>query len=70
MGLGEKKEIVTRYISQGLRRDQALSIAGVSKHQYYHKPGKGKRGRKPSGHTLRIAPDGDNVEHVENPLIK
>lgn len=66
MGLGEKKEIVARYISQGLRRDQALSIAGISKHQYYHKPRKGRRGRKPSGHTLRIDPDGDNVERMDD----
>ncbi len=27
MGPGEKKEIVTRYISQSLKRDHALSIA-------------------------------------------
>lgn len=54
MGLGEKKEIVARYISQGLKRDHALSIAGISKHQYYHKPCKGKRGRKSTDQTLKI----------------
>ncbi|MFN3557204.1 MAG: IS3 family transposase [Bacteroidales bacterium] len=66
MGLGEKKEIVARYISQGLKRNHALSIAGISKHQYYHKPRKGKRGRKPSGHSLKITPGGDNVERVDD----
>jgi hypothetical protein len=50
MGLGEKKEIVARYISQGLKRDHALSIAGISKHQYYHKPSqKVKEAETPPG---------------------
>lgn len=36
----------------GVKRDQALSIARLTKHQYYYKPQSGKkRGRKPSQHT-------------------
>lgn len=54
MGLGEKKELVVRYISQGLTRDAALSIAGISKHQYYYQPKKGKQGRKPSSSTPNV----------------
>ncbi len=54
MGLGEKKETVTRYISQGLRSRRAFQIAGITKHQYYYRPKKGKRGRKPSTHVLKI----------------
>jgi len=69
MGLGEKKEIVARYIFQGLKRDYALSIAGISKHQYYHKPSKGKRGRKPSEQTLQVLPDGSNVERVDDSKV-
>ena len=42
--LGEKKEIVNRYIFQGLKRDSALAIAGVSKHQYYYCVKLGHRG--------------------------
>jgi len=70
MGLGEKKEIVARYISQGLKRDHALSIAGISKHQYYHKPSKGKRGRKPTNQTLKIISDeGNNIERVDDAIV-
>lgn len=69
MGLGEKKEIVVRYISQGLKRDQALSIAGISKHQYYHKPSKGKRGRKPTVQTLKIVPESNNVERLDDEIV-
>jgi putative transposase len=69
MGLGEKKEIVARYISQGLKRDHALLVAGISKHQYYHRSRKGKRGRKPSTHTLKIIPNGVDIERVDDALV-
>jgi transposase InsO family protein len=69
MGLGEKKELVARYICQGLKRDQALSAAGISKHQYYHKPCKGKRGRKPSAQTLKIMPNKLDIERVDDSLV-
>lgn len=54
MGLGEKKETVTRYISQALCSRRVFQIAGITKHQYYYRPKKGKRGRKPSTHALKI----------------
>ena len=37
-----------------MKRDRALSIAGVSKHQYYYKPTGGKPGRKPSSYTSNV----------------
>lgn len=67
MGLGEKKQIVVRYISQGLASKKALKIAGISRHQYYHKPKAGRRGRKPSTHTPRYV-DG-HWGLVENQLV-
>lgn len=36
----------------GLSRDKALSIASLSKHAYYYKPKKGKRGVQPSRTTM------------------
>ncbi|MFA7616560.1 MAG: integrase core domain-containing protein [Weeksellaceae bacterium] len=72
MGLGEKKEIVTGYISQGLRSRRAFKIAGITKHQYYYRPKKGKRGRKASTHTLKTEegkqyeiPNQEVVEEIE-----
>lgn len=54
MGLGEKKQVVRCYILQGLNSRRAIAAAGITKHQYYHKPKQGKRGRKPSTQTLHI----------------
>jgi transposase InsO family protein len=68
MGLGEKKQIVRCYISQGLKSRRAIAAAGLTKHQYYHQPKDGKAGRKPSEHT-QVLEDGqlimkDNSEVV------
>ena len=43
-----------RYIGQGLTRDRALSIAMISKHQYYYRPTSAdKPGRRPSQFTRK-----------------
>ncbi len=50
-----------------MKRDTALSIAGITKHQYYYRP-KGKtRGRKASDVTFKT--DGDNIEKVPNNTV-
>ena len=49
---------MTKYIYQGLKRDFALRIAGITKHQYYYRPLAGRRGRPPSHSTLKV----DEVE--------
>jgi putative transposase len=68
MGLGEKKQIVRCYISQGLKSRRAIAAAGLTKHQYYHQPKGGRSGRKPSRHT-QVLEDGqlitkDNCEVI------
>lgn len=50
-----------RYNSQGLKRDIALHITGITKHQYYYRPKKGKRGRKASLVTTNA--DGRTVDN-------
>jgi len=35
INLGEKKEIVRSYIFQGLEREVAFRLSGITKHQYY-----------------------------------
>lgn len=47
----------------GLTRDTALGIAGMSKHQYYHKPKlkKKKRGMKPSKDTIKMENNGPTL---------
>ncbi len=64
MGLGEKKEIVMRYVSQGLRTLSAMKIAGITKHQYYYRSKPGKRGRKPAANTLRR--EGGGTVEIDN----
>lgn len=55
------------YIFQGMKRDTALFIAGISKHQYYYKPKRGKRGRLASQTTLRVI--GSDVDSVSNQAV-
>ena len=64
MGLGEKKEVIARYISQGLNSRRAIEISGITRHQYYYKPKEGKRGRQPSSETIKIT--SGNKELVSN----
>ncbi|MGF7141580.1 DDE-type integrase/transposase/recombinase [Roseimarinus sediminis] len=47
-----------------MKRDTALSNAGITKHQYYYRPTGKTRGRKASDVTYKI--DGDNVDKVPN----
>ncbi len=43
-----------KYMAQGLKRDAALLITGLTRHQFYHRPkAAGKRGRPVSHHTLK-----------------
>lgn len=49
--------IVSRYVAQGMKRDEALRICGLSKHQYYHRGKGGKRGRRASRSTLQQVQD-------------
>lgn len=51
MGLGERKQKVMKYNSQGLPLRIALPLAKLSKHQYYHQSKEGKSGVKPSKTT-------------------
>jgi putative transposase len=50
-----------------MKRDAALIIAGISKHQYYYKPKPGKRGRPPSRDTLKRV--GEEIERVSNEVV-
>jgi putative transposase len=45
---------VNSYVFQGMKRDSALAISGVTKHQYYYRSKAGKRGRETSSITLKI----------------
>lgn len=50
-----------------MKRDLALSIAGISKHQYYYRPTNRKKGRKSTETTLKK--DGDNIERCPNNIV-
>ena len=44
-----------RYVALGIMRDRALKLTGITRHQFYYKPFKGKkRGVKPSLETIQI----------------
>lgn len=56
-----------RYIALGLKRDSALNISGLTKHQYYYSPTKGKRGRSKSTHTKKYLDEG--LSKVSNTTV-
>lgn len=56
-----------QYIALGLSRDQALSISGLTRHQYYYVPKLGKPGRKPSADAIQHREDQEHS--VSNELI-
>lgn len=49
--MGEKREIVCRYVSKGLTVPAATSIAGIKRSTYYYRPNGRRRGKQPSMHT-------------------
>jgi transposase InsO family protein len=66
--LGEKKELVRQYMTQGLKREQALEICRISKNQFYYTPKSGKPGRRKSKTTKRL--EGDKEVEYKNACVK
>jgi putative transposase len=46
--------IVLEFIGLGMVKQEALRIAGITKHQFYYKPKKTKQGRKPTTTTTQV----------------
>ncbi len=67
MGLGEKKELVIKYVLQGLSMARAFELTKVTRHQYYYKQRNGKRGRKPSTKTVFV--QDDTITLVDNHVV-
>jgi len=61
MGLGEKKQVVMQYNSQGLSLRIAFRIADITKAQYYYRKQFGKPGAKPSVNTQVLTSQGINL---------
>lgn len=59
LSLNESKSCVRNYMGLGLKGDQALEIAEISKDQFYYQPKEGKRGRSVSTHTIRKSDQGE-----------
>ena len=57
---------MSSYVAQGLKRDHALLISGMTRHQYYYKKKGEKRGRKCSTHTPHHQADGCVLVSNEN----
>jgi transposase InsO family protein len=51
--MGEKREIVCRYVGQGLRVTDAVAITGIKKSTYYYRPNGRPKGKSPSTHTIK-----------------
>ena len=51
--MGEKREIVCRYVGKGLNVSDAVAIAGIKKSSYYYRPNGKPKGKRPSTHTFK-----------------
>jgi transposase InsO family protein len=51
--VGEKREIVCRYVGNGLNVSNAVSIAGIKKSTYYYQSNGRPKGKRPSTHTIK-----------------
>jgi len=51
--VGEKREIVCRYVGKGLNVSDAVEIAGIKKSTYYYRPNGKPKGKRPSAHTFK-----------------
>lgn len=49
--MSERKDVALRYIGLGLKRDVALDLAAITRHQYYYQPTGGRSGMPPSTET-------------------
>lgn len=56
------------YVAQGIRIRKALKVARITRHQYYHKPRSGKRGRPKTTETEKRI-DKDNVVMCDNQVV-
>lgn len=57
----QRKEIVRRYVSKGLRVASAVSTAGMSKSSYYYRVKGNKKGKPPTQYTR--GPEGQEVSN-------
>lgn len=63
--MGERKEIVCRMVSLGMRTAKALSIAWIPRSTYYYKPTGTRKGKAPSQRTLYNGTWIDNKDVVK-----
>jgi putative transposase len=59
----ERKEIVSKFVAQGLKVDKATSIAFIPKSTYYYRPNGRRKGKTPSTTTLK------NNDSVDNSVL-
>lgn len=67
--MGEKREIVCRYVGNGLNVSKAASIADIKKSTYYYQPNGSPKGKHPSTHTLKYNEGLVTNENVVEELI-
>jgi hypothetical protein len=49
----ERKEVVRKMVSLGMRTDKALRIAKIPRSSYYYRSKGLRKGKEPSTHTLK-----------------
>ena len=67
----ERKQIVRKMVSLGMRTSKALDTASIARSSYYYKSTGGKKGKRPSGFTLlngNPVPDTDVIKSIHEIL--
>jgi transposase InsO family protein len=65
----ERKEVVCKMVSLGMRTDKALRIAKIPRSSYYYHSTGGRKGKSPSTHTLKNGQPVSN-EQLVNEMIE
>lgn len=68
MSQGVRIGLAGKFIALGLTRNRVLDITGLTRHQYYYKSSKGKRGRKASSRTKKMEKK-QMVEHTNEEVV-
>lgn len=67
--MGQRKEIVRSFVSQGLRVFDAVGIAGINKSTYYYRSNGKPKGKRPSTHTRKASGTVVTNDTVVNDII-
>ena len=68
--MGQRKEIVRRYVSEGLRVSDAVLVAGIKRSTYYYCSNGRPKGKRPSQDTKKLNGEVVSNQQMVNKIIE